>query len=53
MKFWKWLDARDIAALIGLCMLSSGLYLVWPPAALIAPGAILIWKSMHGNSKSD
>ncbi len=53
MKFWQWLDARDYAELIGLCMLSGGLYLVWPPAALIAPGGILVWVSFRGNSKPD
>jgi hypothetical protein len=34
-------DARDVLALIGLALLGYGLWLVYPPAAFIVPGAAL------------
>lgn len=46
-------DVRDCIALIGLCMLGGGLYLIWPPAALAVPGGILVWVSLRGHSKPD
>ena len=32
----------DAIALTGLCMLSAGLLMVWPPLALIVPGSVLV-----------
>ena len=34
-------DVRDAMLAIGLALLAAGLFLVWPPAALIVPGAIM------------
>ncbi|EJN11837.1 hypothetical protein PMI42_04852 [Bradyrhizobium sp. YR681] len=34
-------DVRDVMLTIGLLLLAGGFYLVWPPAALIVPGAIV------------
>lgn len=34
-------DVRDAMLAIGLALLAVGLFLVWPPAALIVPGAIM------------
>lgn len=34
-------DVRDAMLAIGLMLLAAGLFLVWPPAALIVPGAII------------
>lgn len=46
--------ARDCIVLIGLGMMAGGLYMVWPPAALIVPGAILVWKAIiHGPARAD
>jgi hypothetical protein len=39
-------SARDWSGLIGLCFLSAGCYYIYPPAALVAPGLILIWKAI-------
>lgn len=41
-------DLRDAFLLIGLILLAAGLALVWRPAALIAPGAILIYVALFG-----
>lgn len=40
------IDARDVIAVIGLSLLSAGLYQIYWPAALIAPGAILCWYAL-------
>lgn len=34
-------DARDTMLATGLILLAAGLFLVWPPLALIVPGAII------------
>jgi hypothetical protein len=34
-------DTRDVVLATGLVLLSVGLWKVWPPAALIVPGAII------------
>lgn len=41
-------DWRDFIGLAGLGMLSAGLYMVWMPAALIAPGAVLTYVAIFG-----
>ncbi|MCK1503103.1 hypothetical protein [Bradyrhizobium sp. 188] len=35
------IDARDVMLASGLALLAGGLWQVWPPAALIVPGAII------------
>lgn len=42
------IDARDVIGLLGLVLLGAGLALVWPPAALIAPGVVLIYVAIFG-----
>lgn len=38
-----WLDvARDVLALLGLVLLATGFWLIYPPSALIAAGALLV-----------
>jgi len=41
-------DIRDGLTFSGLLMLAGGLYLVYPPAALIVPGAVLIGLGLKG-----
>lgn len=36
------MDRFDFIALLGLLLLAGGLYFVYPPAALIVPGAVLL-----------
>lgn len=43
-----WFDARDIMLVIGLGLLAIGLWQVYPPAALIAPGIILTGVAIFG-----
>lgn len=49
------IDTRDVIALVGLVLLGAGLYFVYWPAALIVPGAALVWKSLfpRGNHDED
>lgn len=42
------IDARDFALWLGLALLALGLFLVWPPAAAIVPGAILVGMAIFG-----
>ena len=35
------------ALLLGLVLLAAGLLLAWPPAALIVPGALLVFLSFR------
>lgn len=37
------MDAKDIALLLGLSLLATGLYMAWPPLAFIAGGAALVY----------
>jgi len=41
------LDLRDLFCFGGLGLLAYGLHLVYPPAAYIAPGAILLWMGVR------
>ena len=43
------IDSYDIMFVIGLALLCAGLYFAWPPAALIAPGLILIARGLLGD----
>lgn len=38
---WRTFDMRDGTLAAGLLLLAAGLWQVWPPAALIVPGAIV------------
>ena len=38
-------DGEDVIALVGLLLLVSGVFWIYPPAALIIAGAFLIWYS--------
>ena len=41
-------DGYDIVALAGLALLVTGLWLVWPPLALIVCGALLLAFGVWG-----
>lgn len=41
-------DVRDLFALAGLFLLAIGFGIVWPPAGLIVPGAILVALAVFG-----
>lgn len=41
-------DRRDFVGLLGLVLIGVGLGLVWLPAALIVPGAILSGVAIFG-----
>lgn len=43
MTALKKLSPRDVAILIGLALVASGLWFVYPPSAPIAVGAFLLW----------
>lgn len=36
---------------LGLALLTAGIYLIYPPAALIVPGLILMSMSLFGGQK--
>ncbi len=36
------LDLRDIAGLLGICMIATGLWLVSVPASLVVTGGLLL-----------
>jgi hypothetical protein len=36
------IDARDVAGLIGLSLVTVGCWQMYPPAAFLVPGAILL-----------
>lgn len=42
------LDKRDLTFFMGLLLLTAGAYFVYAPAALIVPGALLVWISLKG-----
>lgn len=35
-------DYTDLIAVIGLALLAAGLYFIYPPLALVIPGAVLL-----------
>lgn len=42
------MDRYDLLTLIGLALLAGGLYLVYPPMALIVPGVVLVAVGVIG-----
>lgn len=42
------IDRRDVLGLIGLILLGVGLGLVWLPAGLFVPGAIMVGVAIFG-----
>lgn len=43
----------DLAAFaVGLALLSAGCFWAWPPAGLIAPGAVLIAVALFGDKRA-
>ena len=51
------LDASDLLAIGGMALLAMGLWMVYPPAALIVPGGIFtavgVWASLPHRPKAD
>ena len=45
-KLIQSIDTRDVIGLAGLSLLAFGCWLVWPPAAAIVPGAILVYVAI-------
>lgn len=43
---WCSENVRELVFVFGLVLVSSGLALVSVPAALIAPGAVLVWLAI-------
>lgn len=41
-------EVRDVVLGIGLVLVASGLWMVWAPAALIVPGAVLTFVAVRG-----
>ncbi len=42
------IDRRDIVGIGGLCLIGTGLWWIFPPAALIVPGLILTGIAVFG-----
>lgn len=42
------IDGRDALLFVGLALLGGGLWLIHPPAALIADGVVLIYVAVAG-----
>ena len=40
-------DLRDVFVFGGLGLVSAGLHEIYPPAALVIPGALLVWMGMR------
>ncbi len=40
------IERSDILAVLGLCLLSGGAWFIYPPAALIIAGALLLLASI-------
>lgn len=51
-RTWQLIDVRDWTFLAGLALLSSGAALVYEPAGLIVPGAILVWQAIGGSRRA-
>lgn len=45
-KFFGMFDARDLFLFAGLGLLAFGLHMVWPPAAFIVPGSVLVYVAL-------
>lgn len=41
-------DVRDAVLALGLLLVGGGLWMVWPPAALFVPGAVLVYVAIWG-----
>ncbi len=41
-------DSRDALGVIGLGLLAGGCWMVYPPAALVLPGLVLIGVAIFG-----
>lgn len=41
-------DVRDLAAAAGLTLLGVGFWLIYPPAAFIVPGALMVAIAVFG-----
>ena len=46
-KLLEKFDLRDAHAYAGIALLAAGSYLVYQPAALIVPGALLFWLAVR------
>lgn len=46
------IDGNDVVAAIGLALLGVGLYLAWPPLALIIVGAVLLIAGVLGAQRA-
>jgi hypothetical protein len=44
----KAVDGNDLLGLVGLLLLGAGLWLWWPPAALMVCGGVLVGLSVMG-----
>jgi len=42
-KILNYIDLRDIHVYVGVALMCGGLCWIYPPAALIVTGGILIW----------
>lgn len=51
MKNLKNIPINFVVFLVGLVLFSGGAYLIYPPAALIGSGVILIGISLFGERK--
>jgi hypothetical protein len=43
-----WADVRDVIGLVGLALIGGGAWMVYPPAGLICPGAIMTAVAIFG-----
>ena len=44
----KLLDRHDILGLIGAALISTGLWMIYPPLSLIVLGAGCVWLAIRG-----
>jgi hypothetical protein len=45
------IDSNDLMALVGLILISSGVYFIYPPLSLIIPGVVLLGVGLWGSVK--
>lgn len=49
MAEWGWgVDRTDVLVLVGLALLGAGLWLYWPPLALMVIGGLLLAIGLAG-----
>jgi hypothetical protein len=41
------IDLRDIHVYIGILLITAGCFLIYQPAALLAPGVLLLWLGVR------